>query len=173
MRAPAAMMAWAAHRLAPALAALLVAIAVWSFLTSGAAARAHHPRCGYHVRIVRGYTVRLHKGRTSGVFAFYLIAPDDSVLPYGAVCINVIARRHLPLVPGGSGRLGSWMQIVRNHRTIFPHFGGRPVLVSNGVEITFAFRRTLHAIERCPRCFTFEVWPLGYHGRRPELSAPL
>lgn len=47
--------------------------------------------------------------------------------------INVLARRNLPLVHFGTGRLGSWMDIV----------------------------------------YTFEVWPLGYGSRRPELSAGL
>jgi hypothetical protein len=160
------------RRRAPGLGALLVAIAALGLLASGAAARAHGPRCGYRARVVTGYTVRLHRHGTSGVFGVYLLAPVRFTEPYGALCIKVIHRRNLPLVRPGSSQLGSWFQIVHNHRTIFPGFGGRPVFPSNGVVITVR-PGTLGVIERCPSCFSLEMWPLGYHGRRPELSAPL
>ena len=155
------------------LSPLLVGLAAFVLAPGGAAARARRPHCGARVRVLRGYTVHLHKRHTSGVFGIYLLAPERFVAPHGSVCVNVIARHHLPLVPAGSGMIGSRMEIVHDHRTIFPNFGGRPVLADTGAVITLATAGTLAAIEHCPRCFKLQVWPLGYRGRKPELSASL
>jgi hypothetical protein len=106
------------------------------------------------------------------VFGVYLIAPVRFEEPYGSVCISVISRRHLPLVRAGSGRLGSWMDIVHNHRSIFRGFGGHPSIDNLGVVITL-LPGTLAAIEHCPSRYRLQVWPLGYRGKRPELSARL
>lgn len=161
------------HRAALAIGALLAALAASAVLAGGAAARAHHPHCGYGVHVVAGYQLHLHMQQTSGVFGIYLLAPQPNVgAPNGSICIHATNRHNLPLDSTAIGSHRSRMDIVRGGHSIFRGLGLHPQLFSNGVVITF-LKGTLAAIEQCPSCYRFEVWPLGYRGGRPELSGKL
>jgi hypothetical protein len=161
------------HRRLRVLGALSAAIAVCSLLAGGATARTHRPQCGYHAHVVASYIVRLHRHRTSGVFGIYLIAAQrDKGVPFGSICVNVISRRDLPLDQSAVGSHRSRMDVVHDGRSIFRGLGPHPQLFSNGIDITL-LRGTLAAIEGCPSCYRFEVWPFGYSGKRPELSGRL
>ena len=162
----------ATHRRVLMLGVLLAAITTSSLLPSGAAAHAHRARCGYHVHVAASYITHLHAHETAGVFGIYLIAPQRYVQPNGAICVNVIRRHNLPLDHVYTARFGSRMDVVHSHHSIFRGLGLHPQLFDDGVYITF-LPGTLAAIEQCPGCFRFEVWPRGYRGARPELSGRL
>jgi hypothetical protein len=84
----------------------------------------------------------------------------------------VISRHNVPLDRMYEGSHGSRMDVIHNRHSIFRGLGPHPQLFSSGIDITL-LRGTLAAIESCPRCYRFEVWPLGYRGTRPELSRRL